>query len=149
MPTLYLYHPAVKLVEFAIARFPDSFKLFSLITRMGGLCSRCFRSGSSSGAFSLAPNEIELSSFVHIDPALCGKDIRVNGDVVSGTGCAIANCALHQTRSYFEITIKTSGTFFFFCALPSKRSRHVISYMRVLLCMHNITLFNICFTMPH
>jgi len=74
---------------------------------MGALCSRCRRPSAAEDGEN---KEIELSSFVHIDPALCGKDVRVNNDVVSGTGCAVANCALHQTRSYFEVTIKTSGT---------------------------------------
>ncbi len=73
---------------------------------MGGICSRCCRRAPDDSS----EKEIELSSFVHIDPKQCGPNVKAIGDVVSGTGCALASAALHQTKSYFEVTVKTSGT---------------------------------------
>jgi len=68
---------------------------------MGACCSCLSGSGASE-------SRLQLVTF---DTKRKGKEVKLAGNTISGTGAALASAALHQDAAYWEVKVKQTGTF--------------------------------------
>ena len=68
---------------------------------MGNICP-CFDGGAAGS------RQTQMVSF---DTKRKGKEVKLSGSTISGTGAALASAALHQDAAYWEVKVRQTGTF--------------------------------------